>query len=370
MKSIHYVGMDVHSSSYTLCSYNAESGKAHHVQTVEPDYLQVVKYLQGLRQLMGEEAQFVCGYEAGCMGYTLYHQLSGYGIECVILAPSTMAVAPGDKRIKNDKRDAATIAKCLAYQTYSAVHVPTEEDEQVKEYIRMRDDQMTALKICKQQILAFCLRHGHRFTDSKNWTARHLTWLRTLAMEPLHREVLDEYLLSYDHLADKLKRLDLRIEELAAQDRYQERVKKLSCFLGVKSHTALAVIAEVSDFHRFPCAGQFAAFLGLVPREQSSGEKVRRYGITKAGNSHLRRLLVESAQAYGRGKIGYKSKAVRARQEGNAPQVIAYADKGNQRLRRKFYKMVMDGARHNVAKTAIARELACFMWGMMTDHMA
>ena len=370
MASIHYIGMDVHSTSYTLCCYNPENGKVHHVQTVEPDPLQIVKYLQGLRRLIGGDAQFLCGYEAGCMGYSLYQQLTGCGIECVILAPTTMAVPTAARRIKNDKRDAATIAKCLAYQTYSPVHVPTPEDEQVKEFIRMRDDHMIALKTCKQQILAFCLRHGHRFTDAKNWTALHLKWLRNLPLNTMHREVVDEYLLTYDHLADKLKRLDKRIEELAAQDRFRDDVKKLSCFLGVKTHTALAVIAEVSDFHRFPSAGQFAAFLGLVPGEQSSGDKQTRRGITKAGNVHLRSLLVESAQAYSRGKAGYKSKVLRARQAGNSPQVVAHADKGNLRLRQRFYKMVMRGVRHNVAKTAVARELACFMWGMMTDHIA
>lgn len=141
--------------------------------------------------------------------------------------------------------------------------------------------------------------------------------------------------------------------------------------MGVKAHTSLSMIVEVGDFERFAKPEKFAAFLGLVPSEDSSAESQNRYGITKAGNSHLRRLLVEAAQAYTRGVAGHKSVVLKARQKGNTPQVIAYADKANERLRRRFYKMTLNkGVNRNVATTAIARELACFVWGLMTDHVA
>lgn len=158
---------------------------------------------------------------------------------------------------------------------------------------------------------------------------------------------------------------------MASGERYQEKVKKLSCLIGVKTHTALSAIVEVGDFDRFAKANRFAAYLGLVPSEESSGEKQDRGGITKAGNTHLRRLLVEAAQGYTRGRIGHKSVALKKRQNGNTPEVIAYADKANERLRRKFYKMTLTNRIHrNVAATAIARELACFMWGLMTENIA
>ena len=148
-------------------------------------------------------------------------------------------------------------------------------------------------------------------------------------------------------------------------------MKKLSCFLGVQTQTALSSIVEVGDFKRFSSAEKFASYLGLVPGEDSSGDGQTRLGITKAGNTHVRRLLVEAAQSYGRGQAGHKSKALKARQQGNPPEVIAYADKANERLRRKYYKMVLSqGKKANVAKTAVARELACFMWGMMTGNIA
>ena len=235
----------------------------------------------------------------------------------------------------------------------------------------MRDDHKLALKKIKQQILAFCLRHNYRYDGNSHWTASHLQWLRSLTPEALYKEILDEYLLTYDTLVAKLERLDSRIEELASRDGYSESVRKLCCFIGIKTHTALSVIVEVGDFKRFASAEKFASYIGLVPGEDSSGDDQTRLGITKAGNSHLRMLLTEAAQCYSKGQIGYKSKALKARQAGNAPQVIAYADKANERLRRRYYKMVLSKCKkHNVAKTAVARELACFIWGMMTDNIA
>ncbi len=148
-------------------------------------------------------------------------------------------------------------------------------------------------------------------------------------------------------------------------------MKKLSCLIGVKTHTALATIVEIGDFKRFAKPEKLAAFVGLVPGENSSGGNQYRGHITKAGNSHIRRLLVEAAQSYCRGAIGHKSIALKHRQSGNTPQIIAYADKANERLRRKFYRMVLkNGTKRNVAATAIARELCCFMWGMMTNSLS
>ena len=235
----------------------------------------------------------------------------------------------------------------------------------------MRDDHKLALKKIKQQILAFCLRHNYRYEGNSHWTAAHIKWLKSLTPEALYKEILDEYLLTYTTLSDKIERMDKRIEELACQDEYKEAVGKLSCFIGVKTLTALSVIVEVGDFNRFASANNFASYLGIVPGEDTSSENQNRLSITKAGNRHVRLLLTEAAQCYSRGQIGYKSKALKSRQEGNTPEVIAYADKANERLRRRYYKMVIGKSKKaNVAKTAIARELACFMWGMMTDHIA
>ena len=366
-----YVGMDVHKESFTLCSLKVGDEKASHFQKTESDYKKILRYLDFLRTIYGNDTTFICGYEAGCLGYSLYHQLAANHVECVILAPTTMLEQRSRKRIKTDKRDAELIARCLAHHNYSPVHIPTQTDEETKEFLHMRDDHKLALKRIKQQILAFCLRHNYRYDGKSHWTIRHVDWLKALKPEGLNKEILDEYLLTYMTLTDKLERLDKRIEELASKEEYKESVKKLCCFIGIKTHTALSVLVEVGDFKRFASAEKFAAYLGLVPGENTSGDDKNRLSITKAGNRHIRMLLTEAAQCYTRGAVGYKSKELKKRQEGNPPQVIAYADKGNERLRRRYYKMVLgNGKKHNVAKIAIARELACFIWGMMTDHIA
>ena len=364
-----YVGMDVHKENFSLCCYTRDSEKAVHTQNITADYRLVLKYLDAMRRVYGEDTEFICGYEAGCLGYTLYRDLTAHDVNCKILAPSTMPSVPGKKRIKTDKRDAENIAKCLANRTYSPVHIPTREDEEIKEFIRMRDDHNRALKRTKQQLLAFCLRQGLLYDGGDNWTQKHLHWLRMLNLKGVYQEILDEYILTYDKLKEAVDRLDRRIVELAEDKRYQEPVHKLRCFLGIETHTALSLIVEISDFNRFASAEKFASFLGLVPGEHTSSNSQNRLGITKAGNSHLRRLLTEAAHCFGRGKVGYKSEKLKKRQAGNPPAVIQYADRANERLRRKFYKMVFAGKKRNVAATAVARELACFVWGMMTDHI-
>ena len=152
----------------------------------------------------------------------------------------------------------------------------------------------------------------------------------------MYQETLNEYLTSYEEQTAKIERFDARIEEIASQAEYAEKVKKLGCFLGIKTHTALSLIVETGDFTRFAKGNVYAAYLGLVPGEHSSAVKVNRLGITKAGNSHLRLLLVEAAGGICKGAIGHKSKALRQRQQGNSAEVIAYADKANARLRSKY----------------------------------
>jgi transposase len=181
--------------------------------------------------------------------------------------------------------------------------------------------------------------------------------------------VLDEYLLHLKQLEEKIATYDKRITEFAGENRYKESVCKLSCLKGIATHTALSLVSEVGDFHRFPTAQHFSSYLGLTPGEHSSGNSQHSLGITKAGNSHLRSLLVEAAQCFSRGAVGQKSAALKARQEGNSGAIIQYADRANERLRRKYMRITMRSS-SNIAKTAIARELACFIWGLMTDHIS
>ena len=372
MNRIVKIGMDVHSTNYTLCAMepvlDGEDRIFANIQ-VTPDYKNVIQFIDNLKKKLGSSDTYSieCGYEAGCLGYSLYHQLTDAGVRCTILAPTTMLTQQG-KRIKTDKRDAVMIAQCLSYGGYHAVHVPTDKDSSVKEYLRMRDDHKLALKKIKQQISAFCLRHGY-FYDGNKWTIKHLDWLKKLDLSDLHRETLNEYMASYEEQTAKIERFDKRIEELAADSDYHEKVGKLCCLLGIKTHTALSLVVETGDFSRFRKGSTYAAFLGLAPGESSSGEKINRTGISKAGNSHLRTLLIESARGICKGQIGHKSKELRSRQAGNPAEVIAYADRGNTRMRSKYYRMIRHGKKRNVAVAAVARELACFAWGIMTDHL-
>ena len=373
MYRIIKIGMDVHSKNYTLCAMEPTIGSEDRIfgeVQVAPDYKEVIYFIESLKMQLGLNNDYYieCGYEAGCLGYTLYHQLTNAGIKCVILAPTTMLTQQG-KRVKTDTRDARLIAQCLCYGGYHPVYIPTGKDNAVKEYLRMRDDHKLALKKLKQQINAFVLRHGYQYTGTK-WTIKHVTWLNKLTLDPMYRETLDEYMVSYEEQEAKIERFDKRIEEIAAETRYQEKAKKLGCFLGIRTHTALSLIVETGDFNRFAKGNTYAAFLGLTPGEHSSSETVKRLGISKAGNRHLRTLLVEAARGICKGVIGYKSKALRSRQSGQSAEVIAYADKANTRLRSKYYRMIRHGKKRNVAVAAVARELACFVWGMMTDNIS
>ena len=373
MNRIIKIGMDVHSTNYTLCAMEPTVGAEDRVFgeiQVAPDYKEIILFIESLKMKLGfhDDYSIECGYEAGCLGYTLYHQLTNAGIKCVILAPTTMLSTKG-KRIKTDKRDARLIAQCLCYGGYHPVYIPTKEDDAVKEYIRMRDDHKQILKSLKQQINAFVLRHGYQYSGTK-WTIKHVNWLSKLDLDPMYRETLNEYMASYEEQESKIERYDKRIEEIAAEERYQENTRKLGCLLGISTHTALSLVVETGDFKRFAKGNIYAAYLGLAPGEHSSSTSVNRLGISKAGNTHIRCLLVEAARSICKGAVGHKSKRLRARQIGQSAEVIAYADKANTRLRSKYYRMIRHGKANNVAVAAVARELACFIWGMMSGNIS
>ena len=374
MNRIVYIGMDVHTSNYTLCSLDPGYGVKKdnyfaEVQFTNNFVTNVVNYVSNLKKKL-KDCEFVCGYEAGCLGYSTYKDLTKAGIKCVIMAPSTMAVQKGGKKVKNDRRDARVIAQCLAYQTYKEVYVLSEHDEAVRGYLRMRDSHKKELKRIKQQIIAFCTGHGLFSPTKSNWTVAHLKWLKGLKFnDPVEQEIINEYLSSYTYLCDKIKAMDVRIEVLASEKQYCENVKKLRCIKGIETNVALTLLAEIGDFNRFSKPTDFASYLGLIPGEQSSGDKVRGTGITKAGNSTLRQKLTEAAKGYWRGRIGMKSATFKKFEKKLPKEVTEYALKANTRLQRKFFNMThVKGKNMNVAASACAREMACFVWGLITNH--
>lgn len=366
-----YVGIDAHTTNYTLATVVTFDNPPVNVNTYSPKVSNIVSYCKAAKKQFGKNTEIVTGYEAGTLGFSLRRDLEKHGITCVVMAPSTI---PGTelnrKRCKkNDKRDAKAIAKALLTHTYSEVHMPDEEDEAVRDYIRMREDLKRNQKSNKQQIGAFCHRHGFHFDDGKYWTKKHLAWLRSLPVTGMLKETLDAYLRTYDYLDDRISEVDIKITEIAETDKYRESVHKLICFKGIRTLTALALIVEIGDFTRFLKAKNFAAFLGLVSGEDSSSSDQNLLGITKQGNRFLRKLLTEASQCFSRCTTR-KSKDLIKRQSGNTEQVIAYADKANERLRKRYYHLVIHNKKHsNKANIAVARELACFIWGMMTGNI-
>ena len=370
-KIIAYVGMDVHKNSYSLCTYLKKEDRVLYRVKIDADLHKLLTYIKEVQKELGiRDDEIICGYEAGCLGYSLKKALDDYDINCIILAPTTM-LNINNKRIKTDKRDAENIARNLGLRTYKEVKVLSERDEEIKEYIRMRDDHKIALTKIKQQINGLVLRHGKIYDGSKTkWTKAHIEWLKKIELREMVRVILDEYLFTYNQLMDKIERYDKEIERFSQEERYKDNTNKLKCFIGINTLTAMSILSEVGDFNRFKTAKQFSSFIGLVPKEHSSSEIVKRSSITKAGNNHLRKMLVESAHCYNRGSITQKSRTLKKRQEGNKQEIIEYADKANERMKRKFYRLIKNGKKYNIISTAIARELTCYIWGIMTNRIA
>lgn len=369
MNSIIYLGMDVHSNTYSLCAISGETGEVLAETKCSSEISMVLKFINNLKEVYGQDIQIKAGYEAGCLGYVPYHQLVNHGIDCDILAPTTMHRSSKNKLNKNDKLDARMIASNLKNKTYKAVYVLNDDDLAVKEYIRMLEDTKTARKKLKQQINAFTLRYGEKYSGKSKWTLSHLKWLKELELSPMLKEVLDERLIQYDALSDKIERYTERINQLSHNESYEKPISHLRCFKGIDTTAAMTLHIEVSDFNRFSSAKKFSAYVGLTPGEDSSGDKTKYLSITKQGNITVRSTLVECAQALVKGTPGKKSKAVKARQKGQDGAVIAYADRAVERLQRKYHKMIYRGVNRNKAITAVARELACFIWGMETGNI-
>lgn len=371
MKSLIYIGMDVHSKTFSLCAYNPKTRIYSNRIEVENNMKLVKKYAYNLLSEAEDlDTELIFGYEAGCLGFTLADDIKKMGFECRVMAPSTIRIASTDRIRKTDRRDAKSLAEALANDAYSQVHIPDQEDREVQAYIRMREDVQDMVKQTKQRINAFLLKQGKQYDQGKSkWTICHRKWLKEVELTSLYREVLDEYLITLEELEIKVDRYDTRIVEISNQERYQEFVDKLSCFKGFTRPIAMRIVSEIGDFSRFQTAGQFASYLGLTPSEHSSSESENKGTITKMGNSHVRKTLIEAAQSMVRGIPGRKSKILKKRQEGNSSKVIHYADKGNMRIQSKFKRMMNSGKNRNTAITACAREMACFIWGMATGHI-
>lgn len=312
------------------------------------------------RQAPGE----VCFcYEAGPCGYALLRWIQEAGSSCVVVAPSLIPRKPGD-RVKTNRRDARKLVELFRAGLLTTVHPPTEQDEAVRDLCRAREDAHQDLVRSRHRLSKLLLRHGWTWTGGKKaWSQGHRVWLRSLRFEHEAAQVVfDDYLLTIEQLEERLRCLEQRIEQVSQQAPYSEPVAALRCFRGIDTITAMGLVAELHDFMRFESARGLMAFLGLVPSEYSSGESEQRGAITKAGNSHARRLLIEAAWHY-RHRPSVAS--LKRRRQGQPARVVALADKAMQRLHRRFNRLLAKGKPKPKVAVAVARELAGFVWAAM-----
>ena len=350
------VGLDVHARSIRLAAVRA--GELLEERTLSYDVEEVER---ALRRWPGVR----CCYEAGPTGFGLQRFLVERGIDCAVVAPGLVPQRPGD-RVKTDSRDARKLARLLAGGLLEPIHVPSRELEAARDLVRAREDARLDRMRDRHRLSKFCLRHGRPLPTS-SWTVARRNWLSEQRFEFVaQQQTLDTYLHAVDLVDARIQALERAIRETADQEPCRALVARLRCLRGIDTLTALGLMAEIGDFDRFRTAEEFMAFVGLVPSERSSGEQRRQGSITKVGNSHVRRLLVESAwHARRRPMVGYE---LARRQRGQDAIVIERAWRCQRRLYQRWQRMAGRGKPQQKIVVACARELAGFVWAIATDQ--
>jgi transposase len=361
---ITYVGIDAHKKDLFIAMLVGDQ-KTPVTWTVpnEPNAVRrLVRKLE--REAPGPVRAF---YEAGPCGYALQRQLTTPKVSCDVVAPALIPRKPGE-RVKTNLRDSRKLVELGRAGLLTAVRPPTPAEEAVRDLARARDDAREDLQRCRHRLSKLLLRRGLHH-QGRNWTRGHRQWLNSLTWtHAAEQAVVDDYLLAIDHTEARLIELDARLAEIAETEPYRTRVGWLRCFRGIDTLTAILILAELHDFRRFPSPRALMAFLGLVPGEDSSGEKHRRGRITRTGNTLVRRLLIETAWHYQhRPSVGV---ALTRRRKGQPSRVIAIADKAQQRLCRRFRRLAEHHKPAPKIVVAIARELAGFLWAALQPPVA
>jgi transposase len=358
-----YVGLDVHKESISV-AYAADERGAE-VIFVGPIGTRQCDIDKMVRRFQSKAAHLVFAYEAGPCGYVLHRYLAQKGLPCLVVAPSLIPRKAGD-RVKTDRRDAQTLARLLRSGDLQSVYVPTVEDEAIRDLCRAREDVVGDLKACKARLKSFLLRLGISYGGRADWKDAHLRYLASVVCPtPSQRIVFQEYLTAVQEHNERVKRIDTALQEQVKAWRLFPVVEALQALRGVQQIVAVTLVTEVGDLTRFDTPRQLMDYLGLVPSEHSTGERRRQGGITKAGNQHARRVLVEGSWAY-----RYPAKvspAIRKRMEKVPKSVQDIAWKAQVRLCRRYRHLVGRGKNPNVAVVAVARELAGFLWAIAQE---
>ncbi len=354
-----FVGLDVHKETIVVAVADRTGGEARTVGTFKNEPRVVAKLVKQL----GRAEELHCCYEAGPTGYGLHRQLSRLGATCWVIVPTLIPTKPGDK-VKTDRRDALKLARLLRSGELTACWVPTEAYEAFRNLTRERSaasqDQRRARQRLGQLLLRLGVAPAARMT---RWGPRHRAWLQGLRLEqPMNQDVLGSQLRALDQATERLAGLTEAVAAAAAASEFATLIKALACLYGVGLVTAATEVAEIGDFRRFAGPRSLFNYLGMTPREDSSGPRVRRGSITKAGNRHARWVLIEAAWHFTHPpKVG---RELAKRRAGQDPAIIAIADRAHARLYRRYWRLIKRGKLSQQAVVAVARELAGFLWAI------
>jgi transposase len=353
-----FIGLDVHKESIAV-AYAAEHDEPVLLGTIGTRHCDIDALI---RKLKSKAAELVFVYEAGPCGYWLYRYLTRQGLHCWVVAPSLIPKKPGE-RVKTDKRDAVMLARLARSGDLTSVYVPEVADEAIRDLSRAREDALKDLNAARFRLKAFLLRNDIRYSGRANWGPEHLRWLARLVLPtPAQQIVFQEYVRAVTERSAQLQRLEVELLEHAKQWRMYPVVEALQALRGVQFTVAITTLAELGDITRFDNPRQLMKYLGLTPSEYSSGPRRSLGGITKTGNTHARRALVEAAKAYRHpAKV---SEAMQARQQHLPKPIQDIAWKAQVRLCKRYRRLLARGKHRNTIAAAIARELAAFMWAI------
>jgi transposase len=362
-----YIGLDVHKETIAVAVAPSGRGNPQPREELPNKAKAVAKLVERLNREFDGEVLLFC-YEAGPCGYGLYRQLRELGHDCQVVAPSLIPRKPGE-RIKTDRRDACKLARTLRSGELTAVWVPDEEQEAMRDLTRARDDLKAQERKARQQLNAYVLRHGHAWPSNKSrWTQTHYNWLESLRFpHDWQQVVLQEYIDAVKAGTRRVADITAQMERVLPQWSLAPVVNSLVALRGIDKLAAMVLLAELGDISRFDSPTQLMAFLGLVPSEHSSGGRRRQGAITKTGNSHARRMLVESAWSYrfpARQTAHLKRKAMHASDDAKA---IAW--RAQKRLCGRYRSLIQAGKNTRQTTVAIARELSGFIWDIACHEM-
>lgn len=358
-----FIGMDVHKDSIAVAYVSQDHG-------AEVTYLGAIGTRHGdidklIRKMQSKAKHLIFVYEAGPCGYWLYRYLTKKDYDCWVVAPSLIPKKPGD-RVKTDRRDAVQLARLARSGDLTAVYVPKVEDEAIRDLSRAREDTISDCKDAKFRLKAFLLRQDIRYVGRANWGPAHLRWLsEVVCPTPAQQIVFQEYVRTVNEHTERLQRLEQELQDQVQAWRLHPVVEALQALRGVQFTVAVTTVAEIGDLTRFDTPRELMKFLGLIPSEYSTGEQRRQGSITKAGNTHARRVLVEGAWAYRYPAKVSRHMQLRLEKQPKVIQDISW--KAQVRLCKRYRRLVARGKHANVVTVAIARELTGFMWAIARE---